>query len=135
MFCDKSAQWLGAELASHDLPVYLFMHHPPFPVGIATIDTIGLRETSGLRGAIEPHRNRVRHLFFGHVHRPVAGSWLGIPTSTVCGTNHQVALELRAATRIPGSHEAPQYAVVLASEEQTIVHMHDYLDSSLRFDL
>lgn len=135
MFCDRRAAWLAAELASHDLPVYLFMHHPPFPVGIAALDNISLRETACLRGALEPHRQRIRHLFFGHLHRPLAGSWLGIPVSTVRATSHQVALDLSAGPKVPGSHEPPQYGVVLAGQEETIVHMHDYLDGSPRFNL
>jgi 3',5'-cyclic-AMP phosphodiesterase len=135
VFCEKRATWLAEELRMHDEPVCLFMHHPPFPVGIASMDSIALRDASWLRRAIEPHRRRVRHLFFGHLHRPLAGSWLGIPVSTVRGTNHQVALDLGTAPKVPGSHEPPQYAVVLTSPEQTVVHMHDFLDTSTRFDL
>lgn len=135
VFCDRRAAWLSAELAAHAEPVYLFMHHPPFPIGIAAMDNISLRETACLREAIGPHRTRIRHLFFGHLHRPLAGSWLGIPVSTVRGTNHQVALDLRGGPAVPGSHEPPQYAVVLAADEQTIVHLHDYQDGSARFDL
>lgn len=135
VFCAKRAAWLEAELALHKLPLYLFMHHPPFPVGITSMDRVSLREPALLRSAIEPHRQRIRHLFFGHLHRPLAGSWLGIPVSTLRGTNHQVALELAAGPAVPGSLEPPQYAVVLVAPEQTIVHLHDFLDSSARFNL
>ncbi len=135
VFCDRRAGWLEEELVAHALPVYLFMHHPPFPVGIPAMDDISLREAASLRRVLEPHRQRIRHLFFGHLHRPLAGSWLGIPVSTLRATNHQVALDLGATTSVPGSHEPPQYAVVLANDEQTIVHLHDYLDGSSRFTL
>lgn len=135
VFCERRAAWLAGELASHAEPVYLFMHHPPCAVGIAAMDSISLRDASWLRGALERHPGRIRHLFFGHLHRPLAGSWLGIPVSTLRGTNHQVALDLHAGPKIPGSHEPPQYAVVLAGNEQTIVHLHDYQDGSARFEL
>ena len=135
VFCEQRAAWLAAELAAHELPVYLFMHHPPFSVGMTSMDRISMREPALLRAAIEPHRQRIRHLFFGHLHRPVAGSWLGIPVSTQRASSHQVALDLGAGPVIPGSHEPPQYGVVLAGEEETIVHMHDFMDRSLRFDL
>jgi 3',5'-cyclic AMP phosphodiesterase CpdA len=135
VFCERRAEWLSAELSSHDLPVYLFMHHPPFPVGMTSMDRISMREPALLRAALEPHRQRIRHLFFGHLHRPVAGSWLGIPVSTQRATSHQVALDLRAGPAVPGSHEPPQYGVVLAGDEETIVHMHDFMDGSARFDL
>lgn len=135
VFCEKRSAWLHTELASHDLPVYLFIHHPPFPVGINAMDHIGLRDPSHLRSALSPHLTRIRHLFFGHLHRPISGSWLGVPVSTLRGTNHQVALDWSATVAVPGSHEPPQYAVVLTHDEHTIIHLHDYLDESPRFDL
>lgn len=135
VFCERRAAWLKKELDAHDLPVYLFMHHPPFPVGIAAMDNYTIREAGFLRSVLEPHRHRIRHLFFGHLHRPLAGSWLGIPVSTVRGTSHQVALNLTAGPAVPGSHEPPGYAVVLTADEQIIVHMHDFQDRSARFDL
>ena len=136
VFCERRAAWLAQELASsgHE-PVHLYIHHPPFPVGIPAMDRIALRDSAPLRAALAPHANRLRHLFFGHLHRPLAGSWLGVPVSTVRGTNHQVALNLTPSERVRGSHEPPQYAVVMADAEQTIVHLHDYLDAGPRFDL
>ena len=134
-FCPMRAQWLAEELAVHTLPVHLFIHHPPCAVGIAAMDRISLRDPGPLREVLLPHQARIRHLFFGHLHRPIAGSWRGIPLSTVRATNHQVALALGDTVRVPGSLEPPQYAVVLADGEQTIVHFHDFGDRSPRFDL
>ena len=136
VFCARRARWLADELARADgQPVHLYMHHPPFAVGIAAMDRIALRDIAPLREALAPHRSRIRHLFFGHLHRPTAGSWWGIPTSTLRGTNHQVALHLGNSERVQGSHEPPQYAVVLADAETTLVHLHDYADRSPRFTL
>jgi 3',5'-cyclic-AMP phosphodiesterase len=136
VFCERRAQWLRDELGKGgDEPIHLYMHHPPFNLGIGAMDRIALREIGPFLSAIEAHRHRIRHLFFGHVHRPIAGSWLGIPLSTIRGTNHQVALFLDESERINGSLEPPQYAVVLANAQQTIVHMHDFDDRSERFDL
>lgn len=136
VFCDKRAAWLASELAqSARRPVMLYIHHPPCAVGMAAMDSISLRDSQPLRQALLPHRARIRHLFFGHLHRPLAGSWWGIPMSTVRGTNHQVALQLGNAPEILGSHEPPQYAVVLAEDESTVVHLHDFEDASARFAL
>lgn len=134
-FCPARAQWLADELAQSTQPVHLFIHHPPCAVGIPAMDRISLRDTGPLREVLEPHRARIRHLFFGHLHRPIAGSWRGIPLSTVRGTSHQVALLLQDSALVAGSQEPPQFAVVLADAEQTIVHLHDYGDRSPRFDL
>ena len=133
-FCERRAAWLAAELAaSAPEPVLLFMHHPPFAVGMAPMDRIALTEPALLRQALAPHRARIRHLFFGHLHRPLAGSWWGIPISTLFGTNHQIALALDEPTRFIVSHEPPQYAVVLVEEETVIVHFANYTDRSPRF--
>lgn len=77
--------------------------------------------------ALEGHESRVRHLFFGHIHRPISGSWRGISFSTLRGTNHQVALDLKTTRLIRGSHEPPQYGVVFMDQERVVVHTHDYL--------
>jgi 3',5'-cyclic AMP phosphodiesterase CpdA len=133
-FCQRRADWLTAELArSAPEPVLLFMHHPPFAVGMAPMDAIALRDSGPLRAALAPHGGRIRHLFFGHLHRPLAGSWCGIPTSTLRGTNHQMALALDETRRYIVCHEPPQYAVVLLDPETVIVHFHDFADRSPRF--
>ena len=72
----------------------------------------------------------IKHIFFGHVHRPVSGSWLGIPYSTLRGTSHQTPLDFEAVDVVPKSHEPPAYAIVFLTEDQTTVHFHDYLDRS-----
>jgi Icc protein len=136
VLCEARAAWLADELArSAPRPVHLYLHHPPCAVGIPAMDRIALRDPMHLRTAVLPHRSRIRHLFFGHLHRPIAGSWMGIPLSTVRGTNHQLALCLEDTPRIAGCHEPPQFAVVLADDENTIVHLHDFDDASARFDL
>jgi len=135
VFCERRARWLADELARAEEPVHLYIHHPPCAVGITAMDRISLRDTAPLRAALAPHRARVRHLFFGHLHRPIAGSWCGIPLSTVRATNHQVALQLGHSEQVPGSFEPPQYGVVLADDERTIVHLHDFGDRSARFPL
>lgn len=136
-FCDQRAEWLKAQLDSSNGPVLLFMHHPFFPVGIATMDSIALRDAAPFLQAIQGHETRIRHLFFGHIHRPICGSANGIPFSTLRGTNHQVSLVLGGAATddIVGSHEPPQYGIVLLAPERVVIHTEDYLDCNLRFPL
>jgi 3',5'-cyclic AMP phosphodiesterase CpdA len=133
--CERRLAWAGRALAAApaDQPIYLFMHHPPFEVGVHMMDRIALKERAEFAQLIRPHRGRIRHLFFGHVHRPISGSWMGIPFSTLRGTSHQVWFDLSPDASHLASHEPPAYAVVLISEETVVVHNHDYLDSSPRF--
>lgn len=37
---------------------------------------------------IAPHAGLIRHIFFGHCHTPIGGSFHGIPVSAPRGTNH-----------------------------------------------
>lgn len=127
-YCDVRAAWLTARLdEAGDRPVFLFMHHPPFPIHIPCLDPISLAEPERFARIVEGRRN-IRHLFYGHVHRPVCGSWHGIPVSTMRGLNHQVPFDLETVKPVPKSHEPPACAVVFVDPEQVTVHFHDYLD-------
>ena len=131
-YCDKRGKWLSNQLSSSgNVPVYLFMHHPPFEIGIPVLDNINLRKDSQRIHKILSNYTNIRHIFFGHVHRPVCGSWHGIPFSTMYGTNHQIQLDLNAEDYFPHTHEPPAYCVILIESEQTTVHIHNYLDDSL----
>lgn len=129
-YCDARLAWLRQALdQSRDKPVYLFMHHPPFDVGIPCIDRIGLGADGGRIGDVVSDFDHIRHIFFGHVHRPIAGSWLGIPYTTLRATSHQTPLDFDVTDVVPKSHEPPAYAVVFLGQQQTTVHFHDFLDT------
>lgn len=135
VLCEQRLQWLKHQLERHQAePVYLFLHHPPFAIGVRSLDASRLKQDRELGAALHKHGD-VRHLFYGHVHRAIAGSWRGIPTSTVPGTNHQVALYLGTDTTMIGSHEATAYGVCLVDDEHVIIHFQDPLDRSARFVL
>jgi 3',5'-cyclic AMP phosphodiesterase CpdA len=133
--CAQRLAWTARALAEApaNRPIYLFMHHPPFAVGVHMMDRIALAERAAFTEVIGPYRQRIRHLFFGHVHRPISGSWMGIPYSTLRGTNHQVWFDLSPDAPHLTSHEPPSYAVVLIGEDTVVVHNHDFLDRSPRF--
>ena len=137
-FCDQRADWLRAELAAATgRPVFIFMHHPPFDIGIPCLDRIRLRDEGAFAAALEGHDN-VRHICFGHVHRPVSGTWRGIPFSALRSTNHQVPLDLderlslEASGKVPKIDEPAGYAVILIEDERVVVHQHDLLAASHR---
>jgi 3',5'-cyclic AMP phosphodiesterase CpdA len=134
-YCERRLAWLSAQLAGDEEPVFLFLHHPPVRVGIHRMDSIPLLDAAGLWEVLRPHRERIRHLFHGHLHRPLAGSWHGIPTSSLRGTAHQVALDLAERETVPGSHEPPAYALVRITEEDVVVHTHDFLSDAPAFHL
>ena len=133
-FCETRQNWLANTLAQAMTPIFIFMHHPPFDTGIGSADKIGLQQKENFQDIIQPHKHRVRHLFFGHIHRPISGSWIGIPVSSIRGMNHQVWFDM-TAEKLRGSFEPPAYAVVLISKDAVVIHNHDFLDSSKKFIL
>ena len=126
--------WLEAEIAASTSDVFLFMHHPPMPSGIAGLDNILLNNPYDLAHVLDAYPGRVRHLFFGHMHRAFHGSWRGIPFSTVKATAHQVFPTLEKGRPLVSSREMPAYAVVLVSAESVAIHDVSYLEEDLAFD-
>ncbi len=129
-FCEARAAWLDAALERcTGRKVCLIMHHPPFEIGIPSLDRIRILEPDLLRGVIENHTN-IRHMFMGHVHRPVSGSWLGIPYTMLPATNHQVVLDLENEDPIYFSHNHPGYGIVLMDDERVVVHTQDPMEEA-----
>ena len=120
--CAGRLRWLAARLAETTGPVLLFLHHPPLPVGIPVMDGMGLRDADALWETLAPHRARVRHVFHGHLHRPIAGSWRGVPLSSLRGTAFAVSLDQQPGAATVSHREAPCYALARASGEDLVVH-------------
>jgi len=130
---DHRLAWLDRELReAGDANVYVFAHHPSFPIRIPMMDTISVDRSPELVDTLTRYGN-VRHYFFGHVHRPVSGSFRGIPFSTLYGTNHQVDLDfVNPKFDADTVHEPPAYNVVFLEPDLTLVHTCFYLDNSRR---
>ena len=120
--CAARLGWLDRALEGA-ADAFVFLHHPPAQIGVPSLDDSRLADAEGLLRVLRRHGN-VRHLFAGHVHRLVAGSWGGIPFSTLRSTNHQSALNLAGPFGV--SFEPPAYAVILANGGDIIVHTHEF---------
>ena len=81
--CPARRQWLADELSTTpDVPVLVFMHHPPMQLGLPMQDMdccAGGEEVLDLLA----EAGNVAHLFCGHVHRPVSGVVRGMPFATL----------------------------------------------------
>lgn len=104
---------------------FLFMHHPPFSIGIKWLDDMKLENSDAFWDVLKDFDN-IRHMFFGHIHRPTHGTWHGIPVSTVRATAHQVKLRFDDAPP-EFTTEDPSFAVVLVGDDQVIIHDHTFL--------
>ena len=133
--CSRRLGWLESQLEESKArgeSAFLFLHHAPFKVGIHGLDRIRLVDGEKFADTIRSH-DQVRHIFMGHLHRSVHGSWHGIPFSSVKATAHQISLVVDDHTPLTASREAPAYAVVLIDDEGVIVHDHSYLEEDLTF--
>lgn len=135
LLCEARLAWLAETLGRHrEADVFLFLHHPPLDVGIGSMDRRGLAGREELFRLLADHGS-VRHLFCGHLHRPLSGSWRGIAYTCQKSTSHQVDLILAPGETTIANLEPPAYSVVLADADRLTVHHCDYGDGSPRFDL
>ncbi len=88
-------QWLDAQLAkAPDRPTLVFMHHPPFEVGVDHLDKWPLKGADDF-GRVLARHPQIERVICGHAHRAMAVRWCGA-TVTVCpSTAHQFALDFR----------------------------------------
>ncbi|MBK6637878.1 MAG: phosphodiesterase [Rhodocyclaceae bacterium] len=128
---DARALWLRQQLTgAGEQAIFLAMHHPPFAVGIPSMDRYALRDTAHFDAALKGYEARVRHIFIGHLHRPIGGSWRGMSFSGVSSPNHQVALDMNSCPEsgdVPGCLGHPAFGVILIDETRVVVH-HHFLD-------
>lgn len=125
-FCETRAAWLDETLAGLDGRAWLFMHHNPVPIGVGPMDRIMLQDADTFGAVVEKHADRIAHIFHGHCHLPLSGSLHGVPFSAPRGTNHAGWPDFGAKHKLSGSDLPEAYAVILADEKSTMVHMVEF---------
>lgn len=136
LLCRHRLAFLEEALATapEDKPLLLFQHHPPLDTGQPYMDRIKLSNGEDEWAVIERTR-RPDYLFMGHVHRPIAGVWRGVPFHIQRSLAHQVAFDLATADHIPGSHEQPDYSLVSVQGGSIVIHQCSFLYAGPRFSL
>lgn len=128
LYCEARKAWLKAELArAGKRPIYLFMHHPPFAIAHDLMDLIMLDAADDFLRLLP--KGQVRHIFFGHAHRPISGQFHGMSFSAPPSLVHQLPLVAGSVPTIY-SDEPPMYAVVHAGPDKVLVHMDAFLNRS-----
>ena len=125
-YCEKLMRWLDSELSKTSTDVYIFMHHPPFEVGVSYMDRIKLEEAEEFRDLISGHQN-IQHMLFWRVHRPVFLTWQGITCSACLGINHQVPL-VGGVVSTNDFIEPPMYAVIEFGKGEIKINLDAFLD-------
>jgi Icc protein len=104
------------------------MHHPPTELGLAELDPLGLENPERFLGLLRQHGN-VSRIFFGHVHRGVAGVIAGIPFFAQRGLHARFPLDFDGPVTTV-EQAPPSYAIILIDRagERVIVHGCDFLE-------
>ncbi|HML24703.1 MAG TPA: metallophosphoesterase [Aggregatilinea sp.] len=88
---DAQLAFLRAETEGGDLPLTVFLHFPPLPMGSPWLDRrMLILNGHALHDALLPARDRLRGVFSGHLHRPAQTVRDGIAYCTVASTAYQI---------------------------------------------
>jgi 3',5'-cyclic AMP phosphodiesterase CpdA len=94
-FCAVRAAWLAERLAESNRPTLLALHHPPVETGIKWMETVPEDDWISRLGEAVSGHDHVLGLLCGHMHRPIAANWRGLPVSICAATAPQLALDMR----------------------------------------
>ena len=90
--------WLDDALGNAgEKPVTVFVHHPPVHSGIAHFENIEMHDDGLLLQRLAAHSAGSRHIVFGHIHVPLAGtSATGIAYSSGQACSHKFVTDIDA---------------------------------------
>ncbi|MHC0053482.1 metallophosphoesterase [Actibacterium sp. D379-3] len=125
---DSQHDWLAAQLAdAAERPVIVVLHHAIADLGVPT-DFINLTDKPRLAAALTAHGD-VRMVISGHVHMSTAGSYRGIPFTTIAGSHYNIFPQLHGPLdSIPRLEGPGQMGVVLAGPDGVVVHHENFFD-------
>jgi len=119
--CEARLRWLDDILSrAPDRPTLVFMHHPPFTIGIDIMDDMRCSGGDAMGRIIERH-SQVERILCGHVHRPVTLRWHGTTASTAPSTGAQLSLTFDDSVALSWSEEPPAYALHLWRPGKSLV--------------
>lgn len=88
-YCEARFDWLREELSrDQTTPTLVFCHHPPLALGFEMLDPSRIPNGEALIDLLAAAPN-VKHLFFGHVHRPCFGSIRGLAFASIRSVLYQ----------------------------------------------
>jgi len=115
-------EWLEKEVHETDgAPKMLFLHHHLFRSGIPSLDETMCRGLGELKALIRRSAGRILSLSSGHVHRPVAGTFAGIPAN-ICGSVCPANPLWFGSATVPSVHNTP--ALMIHRYEQGELSCH-----------
>ena len=128
ILCRRRLDWLKFELDNdRETPTMVFCHHHPARLQLPMQDKESLINGDVLLDMLCGAGN-IRHLFFGHVHRPVSGSF------GVLGFTSLQSVSLQAPLPYPSwnwgsfspARESPALGIILATQNSVVTHIHPF---------
>lgn len=111
--CEERLAWLAARLAERPArPTVIFMHHPPFEVGIPGMDKWPFPGRDALAEIVAANP-QVERVLCGHIHRPIQVRWAGTLAAICPSTAVAAGLILDPEAPFAWSHEGPAYQLHL----------------------
>jgi len=101
--------------------VTVFLHHPPFDVGVEYFRHMLLAQGGDALLDLLSNHLGVRHLVFGHCHINLTGQRRGISFSGNCGTCHPIDVELQGHS-VKYVDRKPAYDILLLDRDRIITH-------------
>jgi 3',5'-cyclic AMP phosphodiesterase CpdA len=103
--------WFEAALAAAPRrPTFVFVHHPPFAIGVPPVDGQGFRNLERFKTIVE--RNpQIVGIASGHVHRCASTRIGATPATTAPSTSHQLTIARSAFGTYTLRLEAPGFAL------------------------
>ncbi|MBM3546323.1 MAG: phosphodiesterase [Alphaproteobacteria bacterium] len=94
LMCPERLAWLDARLSEDkDTPTLVFMHHPPYSVGIVQMDNYGCVGGEAMGEIVRKHP-QVERVVCGHLHRATTRRWNGTVVSTNPATAPEILLNI-----------------------------------------
>jgi len=122
---DLDVDWLAEQLAADRFtPTIVAMHHPPYRIGVAGLDAVGLpADQRAALDALLVDAPNVLRVIAGHVHRASFGAIGGVPASTSSSVSFQLALNL-ATGEMGIAAEPPAVAIHVLVDGDLVTHVH-----------
>ena len=128
LLCEQRLAWLKSELETDSkVPTLVFCHHHPDALGLPMQDKERLLNGNHLLQMLIDAGN-VKHLFFGHIHRPVSGSFSGLGFTALQSVSLQAPLPYPMwdwDSFMPAT-EAPAMGIIHADQSNVITHFHAF---------
>jgi Icc protein len=121
---DAQLAWLAARCTdpTDDRPLVVALHHNTVPVGVPWLDdNMSVRNSHDLHRILRAAGNRLRGVFFGHIHQSIDVLQDGILYSTAPSTWYQLHAYPHTAQDEQDDHALPGFAVVTITPHQTFI--------------